>query len=106
MKCAPTSVATDRGFGSPKNEAALRQRGVEKISLPRRGWITYERRDYQSQFWFKYLQRWRAGEEAQISLLKRQFGLDRSLSRGKEGTKTWVGLGIFAHNLWQIARLT
>jgi hypothetical protein len=102
---APTSVAGDRGFASPKNEAALRSRGVEKISLPRRGWITYERRDYQSQSWFRYLQRWRAGEEAQISYLKRKFGIDRSLSRGINGTKTWVGLGIFAHNLKQIARL-
>ena len=102
----PTSVATDRGFGSPKNEAALRSRGVEKISLPRKGWITYERRDYQSQFWFRYLQRWRAGEEAQISYLKRKYGIGRSLSRGIKGTKTWVGLGILAYNLRQIARLT
>jgi IS5 family transposase len=103
---APISVATDRGFASPTNEAALRKREVEKISLPRRGWLTYERRDYQSQFWFKYLQRWRAGEEAQISLLKRRYGLGRSLSRGINGTKTWVGLGILAYNLRQIARLT
>jgi IS5 family transposase len=103
---APTSVATDRGFASPKNEAALRKKGVEKVSLPRRGWITYERRDYQSQSWFKYLQRWRAGEEAQISYLKRKYGIGRSLSRGIKGTKTWVGLGILAYNLRQIARLT
>ncbi len=103
---APTSVATDRGFASPKNEAALRTREVEKISLPHRGWLTYERRDYQSQFWFKYLQRWRAGEEAQISYLKRKYGVGRSLSRGINGTKTWVGLGILAYNLRQIARLT
>jgi IS5 family transposase len=109
---APISVATDRGFASPKNEAALREREVEKISLPRKGWITYERRDYQSQSWFKYLQRWRAGEEgrageeAQISYLKRKYGIGRSLSRGIKGTKTWVGLGILAYNLRQIARLT
>ncbi len=102
---APTSVAADRGFASPKNEAALRTRKVEKISLPRRGWLNYERRDYPSQPWFKYLQRWRAGEEAQISLLKRRYGLGRSLSRGIDGTKTWVGLGILAHNLRRIASL-
>jgi IS5 family transposase len=103
---APISVATDRGFASPKNEAALRTKGVEKISLPRRGWINYERRDFQSQFWFKYLQRWRAGGEALISHIKRKYGIGRSLSRGINGTKTWVGLGILAYNLRQIARLT
>lgn len=102
----PTSVATDRGFASATNEAALMARGVEKCSLPRRGWIGYSRREFQSQFWFKYLQRWRAGGEALISHLKRKFGIDRSLSRGLDGTKTWVGLGILAYNLRQIARLT
>ena len=103
---ALTSVATDRGFASPKNEAALRTRKVEKISLPRKGWLNYERREYQSQFWFKYLQRWRAGGEALISYLKRKYRIGRSLSRGTDGTKTWVGLGILAHNLKRIASLT
>jgi hypothetical protein len=55
---------------------------------------------------FKKLQRWRAGEEAQISYLKRKHGIGRSLSRRLNGTKTWVGLGIRAYNLRQIACLT
>jgi hypothetical protein len=55
---------------------------------------------------FRKLQRWRAGEEAQISYLKRKFGIGRSLSRDINGMKTWVGLGILAYNLRQIARLT
>ena len=99
---APTRVATDRGFASPTNEAALRRREVEKISLPRRGWLTYERRDFQSQYWFKRLQRWKAGGEALISLLKRKYGLGLSLSHG---TKSWFGLGVLAHNLWRVASL-
>jgi IS5 family transposase len=103
---APKSVATDRGFASPKNEKELRKRGVADISLPRRGKIDDMRRYYQAMPWFRKLQRWRAGEEAQISYLKRKFGISRSLSRGLNGTKTWVGLGILAYNMRQIARLT
>lgn len=102
----PRSVATDRGFASPANEVALLERGVKKCSLPRRGKLTKSRKEFQSQFWFKRLQRWRAGEEAQISLLKRRYGLDRSLSRGARGTGSWIGLGVLAHNLWRIASLT
>jgi IS5 family transposase len=102
----PTSVATDRGFASLTNEAALLERGVKKVSLPRRGKLTKSRKKFQSQPWFKRLQRWRAGEEAQISLLKRRYGLDRSLSRGARGTSSWVGFGVLAHNLWRVASLT
>ncbi|MBO8168868.1 MAG: transposase [Thermoanaerobacteraceae bacterium] len=57
----------------------------------------------QKQSWFKRLQRWRAGGEATISVLKRKYGLKRSLCRGYEGTKTWVANGIFAYNLQRIA---
>jgi IS5 family transposase len=101
----PKSVAADRGFASPKNEKALRKKGIANLSLPRRGKITEERRYYQAMPWFKKLQRWRAGEEAQISYLKRKYGISRSLSRGLNGTKTWVGLGILAHNLRKMASL-
>ncbi|MFC2042291.1 hypothetical protein ACFLTV_02170 [Chloroflexota bacterium] len=37
--------------------------------------------------------------EARISLLKRKFGLRRSLLQGSPGVNIWVGQGIFAHNL-------
>lgn len=98
-------VATDRGFYSRHNEAWLKAGGVKRVSLPVRGKATGERLKEQKQFWFKRLQRFRAGSEGRISLLKRVFGLDRSLMRGNQGSQTWVGQGIFAHNLWQAARL-
>jgi len=83
----------------------LQNTGVRQISIPARGKISKERRRYQHQSWFKRLQRFRAGCEAKISLLKRKFGLGRSLMRGDDGTQIWVGQGIFVHNLWQAARI-
>jgi hypothetical protein len=59
----------------------------------------------QKQSWFKRLQRFRAGIEARISLLKRKFGLKRSRLRGSPGVHIWVGQGIFAYNLWQATRI-
>jgi len=99
------AVAGDRGFYSRANEDWLKDNGVRQVSIPKRGKISKERRAYQKQHWFKRLQRFRAGIEARISLLKRKFGLKRSLMRGSPGVKIWVGQGIFAHNLWQAARI-
>ena len=99
------AVAADRGFYSQANEDWLKGSGVKQVSIPKRGKAAKERRSYQKQSWFKRLQRFRAGIEARISLLKRKFGLRRSRVRGSSRTNTWVGQSIFAHNLWQAARI-
>jgi IS5 family transposase len=99
------AVATDRGFYSQTNEVWLRKGGVKQVSIPVRGKASKERRMEQKQPWFRRLQRFRAGSEGRISLLKRVFGLDRSLMRGDRGTEIWVGQGVFTHNLWQAARI-
>jgi IS5 family transposase len=99
------AVATDRGFYSGKNVEWLKGSGVRQIAIPVRGKAAKERLAEQKQAWFKRLQRFRAGSEAKISLLKRKFGLRRSLMRGDSGAGTWVGQGIFTYNLWQAARI-
>ena len=99
------AVAGDRGLYSQANEDWLKSSGVKQVSIPARGKVSEERRQYQQHSWFRRLQRFRAGAEAKISLLKRKFGLRRSLMRGDAGTKIWVGQGIFTHNLWQAARI-
>ena len=97
------AVVGDRGFYSQANEDWLKNSRANQASIPKRGKISGERHRYQRQSWFKRLQRFRAGIEARISLLKRKFGLKRSRQRGSPGVNTWVGQGIFAHNLWQVA---
>lgn len=102
---SPPEIATDRGFYSSANERWLRNKGVRKISIPVRGKKDKERKEYERQFWFRRLQKFRAGGEAKISLLKRKFGMGRSKMRGTEGTQIWAGWSIMAHNLWQTARV-
>jgi IS5 family transposase len=99
------AVATDRGFYSQENEEWLTEGGVKQVSIPVRGKASNQKRLKQKQPWFRRLQRFRAGSEGRISLLKRVFGLDRSLMRGNQGAEIWAGQGIFAHNLWQAARI-
>ncbi|MBO8170119.1 MAG: ISNCY family transposase [Thermoanaerobacteraceae bacterium] len=102
---APWGVATDRGFGSKANEELCAKKGVKRASLPRRGRLSQKQKAKEKENWFKRLQRWRAGGEGTISVLKRKYGLRRSLSRGYQGTKIWVASGIFAYNLQKLASL-
>lgn len=99
----PHAVTTDRGFSSPKNEEQLTEMGVSHVSIPRRGKKSKRRTEYERQPWFQNLQRFRAGGEAKISLLKRKYGLSRSWFRGHAGSKAWAGMGIMAHNLRRAA---
>lgn len=101
----PVRIATDRGFWDPDNERSLTELGVQKVSLPRKGKLSGRRRAYERQSWFKRLQHWRAGQEATISVLKRRYGLDRTLYRGVDGSRRWVGGVIWAHNLHRIAQI-
>jgi hypothetical protein len=49
--------------------------------------------------------RWRAGIEARVSTLKRDHGWDRTRMANHDGTRTWLGFGVFAHNTRKLARL-
>lgn len=88
----PEEVATDRGFWSLENERELEELGVKRVSIPARGRKGFKRKEKESSYWFRRLQRFRAGQEAKKSLLKRCFGLKRSLLRGQVKTAIWVGL--------------
>jgi IS5 family transposase len=100
----PDLAAADAGFYSAKNEAAARQLGVKKVSVPNRSTKSAERRRYQKQRWFKKGQKWRTGCEGRISVLKRRHGLDRCRYKGEAGLKRYVGLGIIADNLINIGK--
>jgi IS5 family transposase len=101
--CSPTDVAADKGYYSQEIIEELAELGVRRVAIPKIGRLKPQERRKQKSRWFKALQRFRCGIEAGISMLKRQFLLDRSLSLGTTGTKIWVGFSILAYNLWQMA---
>ena len=100
----PRLVTADAGFFSARNEAAAHQRGVKRVAIPNLGTKSVERRTMQKKRWFRNAQKWRTGCEGRISLLKRRHGLDRCRYKGPSGIKRWVGLGVIADNLINIAR--
>ena len=100
---APDLAAGDRGFSSATNERAAMDRGVRRVVLPHRGPKSPARRAYERQRWFRRGQRWRVGCEGRISVLKRRHGLDRCRYHGDDGMHRWVGFGVIADNLMNIA---
>ncbi len=94
----PDTLAADRGFSSFSNEEGCRKRGVRVIAIPRSGRRSEARTAEERSRSFRRANRWRAGIEARISVLKRMYGLRRSRYREYERVAMGVGLSIFAHN--------
>jgi len=99
---APDSVAADPGFFSAANESKAEEMGVRRVSIPSHDTKSPARKQRQKERWFKKLQKWRTGCEGRISVLKRRHGLRRSLYKGPDGIRRWVGLGVMADNVIHI----
>ena len=78
--------------------------GVKQVAVPNHNTKSAERKRHQKQRWFRKGQKWRVGCEGRISVLKRRHGVDRSLYKGADGMKRWVGLGVIADNLINIGK--
>jgi transposase, IS5 family len=104
LERTPHLAAADAGFYSAKNEAAAKEKGVLRVSIPNRSTKSAERKKEQKKRWFRNGQKWRTGCEGRISVLKRRHGLNRSRYKGDDGIQRWVGLGVIADNLINIGR--
>ncbi len=102
--CAPQQASGDRGVYSEANEAFAGQKGVKRIILPKSGYKSPARQKKERTRSFKRGRHWHNGVEGRISFLKRCFGLNRCLYRGKIGFELWVGWGVLAHNLTVMGR--
>ena len=61
--------------------------GVKRLSIPDRSTKSAERKRLQKKRWFRNGQKWRAGSEGRISLVKRRHGLNRCRYKGQHGMK-------------------
>jgi IS5 family transposase len=100
----PDLLAGDRKTQTAANEAYAKEQGVKHIVLPKAGWKSGARGAQERERWFRRGRNWRAGIEGRISGLKRQHKLKRCLYHGEAGMERWVGWGILAHDLRQIAQ--
>ena len=91
FKRLPRLVAADRGFYSQELEDKLGSAGIKRIGILKIGKKNADRRKLESMPWFRRSQKFRAGSEGSISVLKRAFGMDRSLNKREDGFGSWVG---------------
>ena len=101
----PRAVTADRGYGEAKVEADLHSLGVHHVAIPRKGRPGAQRQAVESSRRFRKLVKWRTGSEGRISHLKHSWGWERTMLDGIDGTRTWCGWGVLAHNATKIAVL-
>jgi len=103
-KRAPRQVAADGGFASRHNLEWAKQEGVRDMSFSKRKGLSVLEM-VKSHWVYKRLKNFRAGIEANISTLKRTFGLSRCTWSGWAGFKRYVWSAIVSYNLTLLARL-
>jgi len=101
----PRAVTADRGYGEAKVEAELSALGVRHVAIPRKGRPGPQRQAVESARRFRKLVKWRTGSEGRISHLKHAWGWERIMLDGIDGTRSWCGWGVLAHNATKIAVL-
>jgi transposase, IS5 family len=100
----PRQASADGGFASKKNLADAKKLKIKDVAFAKRRGLAVL--DMVKSHWvYKRLKNFRAGIEANISTLKRAFGLGRCNWKGWEGFKRYVLSSIFAYNLQVIARI-
>lgn len=100
----PNLVAGDRGVHSADTEQRLRAAGVKQVAIPASGKLSTERQAWEHTRAFRRGYRFRAGIEGRIASLRRDYGWCKSAYHGMDGMQRWLGLGVMASNLRQIAQ--
>jgi IS5 family transposase len=101
----PRAVTADRGYGEAKVQAELHELGVQHVAIPRKGRPGAQRQAVESSRRFRKLVKWRTGSEGRISHLKHSWGWERTMLDGIDGSRSWCGWGVLAHNATKIAAL-
>jgi len=100
----PRQVAADGGFASETNLRAGKANGIKDIAFAKRKGMSILEM-VKSTWVYKKLRNFRAGIEANISVLKRAFGLFRCTWSGWHGFVRCVRSAVVAYNLVVLGRL-
>jgi IS5 family transposase len=101
----PDVLATDKGFYQNMKQIASLEERIATVSIGKKGCRNHEEYERESTKDFKDGQRFRAGCEGSISVLKRAFKLGKCLFKGFKNYAASVGCAVFCHNLVLLTRL-
>ena len=100
----PRQTVSDGGYASLDNLKQAKALGVKDVAFHKKRALTIDAM-VQSRWVYRKLKNFRAGIEANISCLKRAFGLARCTWRGLDHFKAYVWSSVVAYNLALFARL-
>lgn len=103
FRCGPAVLAGDKGFYESREQISELSEKIETVSICKKGRRTAEEDRRESTQEFKAGQRFRAGIEGTISVLKRAFKLSRCLYKGFKNFASSVGCAVFCRNLVMLA---
>ncbi len=101
----PDVLAADKGFYESMKKLTKLEKDIDVVSICKKGRRNLEEQERETDELFKNAQRFRAGIEGTISVLKRAFNLFRCLFRGFKNYAASVGCAVFCHNLVLLTRL-
>ena len=99
----PEKTAADGGYVSLANLEQAKMLGIKDVAFHKKCGIHVEDM-VRSQWIYRQLKNFRAGVEANISCLKRAYGLTRCLWKGFEKFRAYVWSSVVAYNLSVFAR--
>jgi len=101
----PDVLATDKGFYENMKQILKLEENITTVSICKKGRRNQQEYFRESSEEFKDGQRFRAGCEGSISVLKRVFKLGRCLFKGFKNYAASVGCAVFCHNLVLLTKL-
>jgi IS5 family transposase len=101
----PELVAADKGFYESMDQIHLLEEEISTVSIAKKGRRNSNEYARERSEAFVEGQRFRAGVEGSISVLKRAFDLSRCLFKGFKNYAASVGLAVLCHNLVLLTRL-
>lgn len=100
----PKVFAADKGFYENMKKIGQLEEEIETVSICKKGCRNRAEEEREHGKAFQAGQRFRAGVEGTISVLKRAFKMFRCLFKGFKNYSCSVGCAVFSHNLVLLAR--
>lgn len=101
----PREFTADKNYYAGAKHTRHWEKRIPVYSVGKKGKRTEEETEREHGYLFKLLQKFRAGCEGSISVLKRVFGLRRCLNRGFRSFAASIGCMVLCHNLVVLSQL-
>ena len=101
----PEVLSTDKGFYESMRQIAELEDKIAIVSIAKKGKRNQAEYERETSADFIEGQRFRAGSEGSISVLKRAFKLGKCFFRGFKNYAASVGFAVLCHNLTLLSRL-